>query len=346
MDFNLFIIGSYQLQNNPFTKVFRIVSPAKNISGRESMKNLKRKVLVIWSILILLIIMIPGLIIGLVDTYVINFADYERRIFKEYSANTNKGRYKKDGSPNFILNPMIMALSNWKVSVKSSGLRTKNVLMSMCLGVKSREHNQDVLGVRINFPETRQNDRAIISPQFEFNAYNVQGNFANLSNGVVANVGYIKEVSIWVKGRNYPYNLALRLANENNIEKEFFFGHMKFDNWRKLTWLNPNYIDSIKDRILIRKPMYPKDLPYFRFRSLVVYRQMDQIGGDFIVYFRNIRMIFEEHTSKPLTADINDEKVWKIMQKKAQAIMDKEHKKLADKADIYRNEINRLKKKK
>jgi len=307
------------------------------------MKNLKRKVLVIWSMLILLIILIPGLIIGLVDTYIINFGDYERRIFKEYSSTTNQSRYQKDGSPNYILNPMIMALSNWNVSLKSSGLRTKNVLKSMCLGVKSREHNQDVLGVRINFPETRQNDIAIIKPQFAFHAYNSKGNFASLSNGVVANVGYIKEVSIWVKGRNYPYNLSLRLSNEKNIDKEFFFGHLKFDNWRKLTWKNPNYIDSIRDRILIRKPMYPKDLPYFRFRSLVIYRQMDQIGGDFIVYFRNIRMVFEKHTSKPLTADIDDEKVWKIMQKKAKSIMDKEQKRLADKADIYRNEIDRLK---
>jgi hypothetical protein len=218
----------------------------------------------------------------------------------------------------------------------------------MCKAVRKKAHpndnlgETDVLGVRIRFPHTRQNDRAIIKPQFEFHAYNTNGQFANVTNGVVVNVGLIRDVSVWVKGRNYPYDFAARLWDQEMKTHEFFFGNLLFENWRKLTWVNPNYIDQVKDRVLIRHPLYPKDVPYMRFQSFVIYRNMDQIGGDFILYVKNLSMVYERYVETIAHDDIDDEEQWGIMRQRAQKQMDRETKKLADKADIYRSEMRRL----
>ncbi len=285
------------------------------------------------------ILLIPALVLALDDITVIDFGGYEKRITAEFqSISTNTQPVNQDGSPNYVLTPSVMAVSNWIVEVRSSGLRIPNIIKSQCLPVNSKLQKQSVMGVRINFPETRQNDRAYIRPQFEFHVYDKKGNFTNLSNGIVANVGLIKDMSVWVKGRNYPFDFAVRMIDQDSKAHEFFFGNLFFDNWRKLTWVNPNYIDQVKDRVIIRKPMYPKDLPFLKFSSFVVYRNMDQIGGDFVLYIKNLTMRYERHATSILEDDIDDEEVWKILQQRAIDNMQREQKGLAEKAhDLKQN---------
>ena len=53
---------------------------------------------------------------------------------------------------------------------------------------------------RIHFLTHRQNCWAKIHPPFEINAYDDKGGLANTNNGIVDNVGQIKNISVWVKG--------------------------------------------------------------------------------------------------------------------------------------------------
>ncbi len=300
---------------------------------------LQKRMKIVVFVILSLALLVPMIVHALSDITVINFGNYEKRITAEFqSISTNSKPKNPDGSPNYILTPSVMAISNWIVEVRSSGVRIPNIVKSQCLSVFSKLQNQNVLGVRINFPETRQNDRAYIRPQFEFHVYDKKGNFSNISNGIVTNVGLVKDVSVWVKGRNYPFDFAVRMLDQDNKAHEYFFGNLFFDNWRKLTWVNPNYIDQVKDRVIIRKPMYPKDLPYLKFSSFVVYRNMDQIGGDFILYIKNVSMRYEWHAAKVIENDIDDEEVWKILQQRAIDNMQREQKGLAEKAhDLKQN---------
>jgi len=280
-----------------------------------------------------IIISLPVLLFGLEERTVIDFGNYEKLITNEISVmNQGVPQTRADGTPSLVLAPEIMYMSNWIVDLRSSMARVPNILKSQCIAVQSKEHNQTVLGIRINFPETRQNDRAYIRPQFPFFAFDKQGNFANVSNGVIVNVGMVKDVSVWVKGRNYPYDLAARLTDSNNVTHEFFFGNMFFDNWRKLTWVNPNYIELVRDRVVERKPMYPKDIPYYRFNSFVVYREMEQVGGDFVFYIKNLTMSHDLYTTTIIDKDIDDEAVWKIFQQRTLESMDREHRALGEKS--------------
>ncbi|MDR2733961.1 MAG: flagellar filament outer layer protein FlaA [Spirochaetota bacterium] len=284
----------------------------------------------------ILIISLPVFIFGLAEMTVIDFGNYEKLITNELNAmNEGVARTRVDGTPGFILPPETMYVSNWIVELRSAMVRVPNILKSQCIAVESKEYNQTVLGIRINFPESRQNDRAYIRPQFPLFAYNRQGNFANVSNGIIVNVGVVKDVSIWVKGRNYPYDIAARLTDNNNVTREFFFGNMFFDNWRKLTWVNPNYIDSLKDRVVERKPMYPKDIPYYRFNSFVVYRDMAQIGGDFVFYIKNLTMTHDLYTTTMIDQDIDDEAVWKILRQRTLEDMDREHRALGERSHDF-----------
>jgi len=290
----------------------------------------------VFAILFVVLMSLPILLAALDDVTVIDFGRYEGRVKEELALiNTDSNPHHSDGAPTFIIAPEVMFVSNWIVELRSSGAHIPNIIKSRCTLAESKEQKQSVMGVRINFPETRQNDRAYIRPQFPLHAYNKQGNFANLSNGIAANVGVIKDVSIWVKGRNYPFSLAVRFMDQENNPKEFFLGDLFFDNWRRLTWVNPNYAESIQDRVLERKPLYPKDIPYYRFDSFVIYRGMAQIGGDFVLYIKDITMSYDLHTPTVLEDDIDDEAVWKILQQRTLQYLEREHRMLGEKAHDF-----------
>jgi hypothetical protein len=284
------------------------------------------------AILLAVFLSVSIVLLAGIDVTVIDFGQYEKRIDAEFTAmNEHIDPHYPDGTPGFVPSSSIMLLTNWIIDLQSSGIRVSNIINGQCQAVQSREHNQTVLGVRVSFPRTRQNDRAIIRPQLPLHAYDRKGNFANLSNGIVANVGLVKDVSVWIKGRNYPYDFAVRFIDNDHKIHEFFFGNLHFDNWRKLTWVNPNYIENVKLRVLERKPLYPRDIPYYRFHSFVVYRDMAQIGGDYVFYIKDLSMSHDLFAATIIDPDIEDDAVWRIIQDRIIRRMDREHRELGEK---------------
>jgi len=309
-----------------------------NCFGKQFRRRIMKKIIILLAVSLLL----PVAGFTMVDEPIIDFGKYESMMTVNMGS-TNAPLFDKQGTPNFVMTPEMMNLDNWVVELQTSGKRTRNVIRSICKKVYSKMQKQDVLGVRVNFPKTRENDIAIVKPKFKFNAYATNGNFANIGNGVVQNVGLIKELYVWVKGRNYPFGLSLRLVDRDHKMTEYYFGHLGFDNWRRLSWVNPNYINKLKDRIIVRTPLYPQSIPYMMFKEIVIYRQMDQIGGDFIVYFKKFGMRYEVYSADGVDVDINDEKIWNILSKKAIRNMKDERKKLAERNLDYKRMKKRIK---
>lgn len=190
------------------------------------------------------------------------------------------------------------------------------------------------LGARIHFPTHKYNAYAKIGPAFDIPAFDSRGLPINYSkfdpdwaagideaspalsyNGVMHNVAQIKNIKVKVAGRNYPHGLAVRLRDENGEVSEYFVGYLDFPGWRFLSWINPNYTTSYTAEELFRIPLYPTEVPYRVFDSFVVYRNGDQEGGDFVVYFAWVKMDFDLAVSPDELEeiDVDDDNWWYIM---------------------------------
>ncbi len=213
---------------------------------------------------------------------------------------------------------------------------------------------KEVMGVRIVFPEWNSNANAKIVPPFTIPAFEPLGdldengvrqplaegadkssyNTAHSENenvnrdfegtlfeggyGLVKNVGTIKAISVTTMGMNFPHGLYVLLTDNDNIERRYFMGYLGFDGWRELRWNNPQYITEVRTRELRVYPIYPRGLPYVKFAGFQITRDAAHIGGDYIGYFKDVKIIYDKAI---LTSDrdIADEDLWGIIGKKESA---------------------------
>jgi hypothetical protein len=214
-------------------------------------------------------------------------------------------------------------IENWSVKLAPSSASPENRVLSYCKGVESGKMNGEVLGMRIHFPTAPFNSWARLVPPFEIPFYEDSGTgdgqgtkFVN--KGVLSNVGTIKSISVRVTGRNFPHGLSISLKDTNDTVREMFLGYLDFDGWKTLTWENPNYVTDVKQRDLVRKPLYPENMPSIKFDSFTVYRHGSQIGGDFVVYIKDVQMVYDLAILET-ERDINDEESWGILKARRDA---------------------------
>jgi hypothetical protein len=209
-----------------------------------------------------------------------------------------------------------------------------------------------ILGVRIKFPETPYNCWAIITPPYEIPAYedaefDEQGNplgddpnaipdyyekyygkkYEN-GRGVIKNVGPIKSIRIRVYGCQYKNSLAILIKDDNNVVSEYHVPqYLDFDGWRELTWNNPNYITNVSNRELYIVPLYPRNMPFIKLYGFRIYRQGDQIGGDFVTYIKDVKVTYDLAV---LDKDrpIDHESAWKILEQRTIAAKQREMQKI------------------
>jgi len=230
-------------------------------------------------------------------------------------------------------------LENWDVELGESSADLKNKILSYCKSVKSQRFG-NTLGVRIHFPKWNNNSYALIKPAFQIKVYDTNGQFINAENGVIPNVSEVKSVSIWVNGRNFNYGVAIRLRDRFENVHEYFMGWLYFDGWRKLTFINPNFTENVTAKKLKREPLYPYDIPYLVFDSIVIYRPSDQIGGDFVTYIASMEIEYTPYFVDDEN-DIRDEQVWGIITKRLQKRQEVEEQRLLENIYLYQQEKKR-----
>jgi hypothetical protein len=229
--------------------------------------------------------------------------------------------YAQYGYPTVSFTPSDWKLDQWMVVLTSSANTVENNIKSYTKAVPSKKFNGNVLGVRVHFPKWNYLSWAIVRPPFDFYVYYDNGEDVNpetandadsTQTGVLVNVGMIKSVSAWIYGLNYPQQVGIRLINRDDVMQEYFMGSTFYDGWRKLVWMNPNYSDDVRDRVLQRLPLYPKSYPYVKFDSYVIYKPETNPGGDFVIYFKDVKLNYDRAIVRE-EQDINDEKAWGIL---------------------------------
>jgi hypothetical protein len=215
-----------------------------------------------------------------------------------------------------------LALDNWQVKLNSSARSVTNQELSYTKAVTVNKNATKfggdlVLGIRVHFPQSPYNAFAEIMPPFDIPAY-MQKNAQDTQGtkfdgyGVVKNVGTIKSLAAEVYGSNFPNGFAVVLQNQNNEDKTVFLNNLDFDGWKTLQWENPNYINDVRNRQIVRTPLYPKATPYYKLVGMIIYKDAQQQGGDIITYVKDITMTYDKAVLS-LQRDINDEAVWGIL---------------------------------
>ncbi len=233
-----------------------------------------------------------------------------------------------------------LALSNWDVELASSSKTVVNQKYSIVKPATVREGasrfgGDTVLGVRIHFPEEPFNSWALIKPPFEIPAYepkdenDMSGSKFN-NYGVVKNVGVLKSVSINVLGKNFPNGFGILLQDQDNNEKNIFIGNLEYDGWKTLTWMNPNYIDDVRNREIKKYPLYPKAAPMLKFIGLIIYKDAAQEGGDIVTYIKDIKLTYDKAVLT-LESDVDDEALWGILEERERSRRSAEFERLGNK---------------
>jgi hypothetical protein len=95
-------------------------------------------------------------------------------------------------------------------------------------------------------------------------------------------------------------------------------GYLSFDGWGELRWENPGYVQSVRNRELRIYPLYPEAAPFVKFGGFLVQRDASREGGDFIGYFRDVKIIYDKAVLDT-ERDIDDESLWGIIKERENA---------------------------
>jgi hypothetical protein len=237
-----------------------------------------------------------------------------------------------------------LAVPNWEVNLSASSRTVENIGFSYVRSSPSRQWGT-VMGVRIHYPLGPNYAKAWIRPPFEIPAFEPQANVsedgyiepvsgngitiasrfeapvgddgrtvdpAQPAYGVVKNVGTIKSIEVNAYGLNFPHGLSVLLIDSQGNEKSYFMGYLNYEGWRPLRWNNPQYISEVRNRELRIYPLYPFSTPFVKFGGFMLQRDADHVGGDFITYFKDVKIIYDRAVADP-DRDIDDEAIWNII---------------------------------
>lgn len=221
-----------------------------------------------------------------------------------------------------------LAIRNWDVVLASSSRSVENQGNSYTREAKTKKDSVTVLGVRVHFPVESFNSWARIQPPFEIPAFEEKAQAAGTAPaadaeatrfengfGVVKNVGTLKSITVRFYGLNFPHGLSVILIDSDGNESVHFMGYMRRDEWGELTWTNPAYVTEVRNRELRLFSVYPKSEPFVKFGGFIIHRDASMEGGDYIGYFRDVKIVYDEAVLKgqDYQRDINDEDVWGII---------------------------------
>ena len=223
-----------------------------------------------------------------------------------------------------------LAIPNWDVVLASSSRTVSNQIRSYTMEAPSKAFGT-VMGVRVHFPVEPFGSWAIIKPQFDIPAFELPADVDDEGNitasedgsisgpsrfedgfGVVKNVGTLKSVAVNAYGLNFPHSLSAILIDSEGKEQTVFMGYLRYDGWAELTWNNPQYVQAVRNRDLRLYPLYPKSTPFVKFGGFLIQRDAAHEGGDFIGYFKDVKIIFDKAVLDT-DRDIDDEGLWNII---------------------------------
>jgi len=223
-----------------------------------------------------------------------------------------------------------LAIANWDIVFAASSRNVTTRHLSYTRESTSQAHGP-VMGVRVHFPTGPINSWARIQPPFSIPAFEptdpsdpqsgtilskpsrFEGD-DDAAYGILKNVGTIKSIAVEVFGLNFPHTLGIILIDEHGVERTYNMGSLNFEGWGILRWDNPAYVENVRNRDLRLTPVYPDNLPYVKFGGFIIQKQANVQGGDFIAYFKQVDVLYDQAVIPEDEPEINHELEWNIIQ--------------------------------
>lgn len=235
------------------------------------------------------------------------------------------------GWPSYSYDPDDWNLENWFTDLAPSSSTIPNLKRSDVKNVQSKRFG-NVLGVRLHFQPWKHGFWAkVVMPYFLEPVFadgthislNDQDEDSGLAIGLLANVGQVKGAASWIYGLNFDYDYGVRVLDGEEIMHEIPFGNLKFEGWRRLTWVNENYVKegSIATWEPAVNPLYPGAFPSVKFESLMFYKKTPEFSRNasdpnFFTYVKDITLDYDIARLRE-DRDIDDEETWGVLAQQA-----------------------------
>ena len=188
-----------------------------------------------------------------------------------------------------------IAIENWEVQLSPNARTVRSLNLSQTRESPSRQWGT-VLGARIHFVTeiARLSGWARINPPFTIPANDSRFE----GQGLLTTDMPIKDILITVYGHNFPLRLNLTLLNSNNETFTFNYGYIFFDGWETLSLfrykeLSESWLLNITEDNRRTLANLNASLGSIRLQDFTIIKDAPVSGGDYIVYFKDVRIIYE-----------------------------------------------------
>ena len=188
-----------------------------------------------------------------------------------------------------------IAIENWEVQLSPNARTARSVNLSQTRVSPSRQWGT-VLGARMHFITeiARLNGWARINPPFTIpvNDSRFEGQ------GLLITDRPIKDILVTVYGHNFPLRFNLNLLNGNNDTFTFNYGYIYFDGWETLSLfrykdLSESWLLEITEENRRTLANLNSTLNSIRIQDFTLIKDAQISGGDYIVYFKDVKIIYE-----------------------------------------------------
>jgi len=169
-----------------------------------------------------------------------------------------------------------------------------------------------VISIPIHFVYSQKPYSIEIKPQYEMLDYDKNGKIAHEYYGLLKNVGTIRRIKLLTSGLMFNQFVNVVLKDKNGNLIRYPLGVVQNKKWTELIWENKYNQADIIPNIDDKRPLYPRELPYYKFYSLEISVSPQQKSKNAFLILHSISMqydlFFRSDEEDP--DGIEDDRIW------------------------------------
>jgi hypothetical protein len=163
---------------------------------------------------------------------------------------------------------------SWEVVFYPSGTKAETGSVetgSVPFGSPEKSEKSRFLELKVDFTRSRGDSIAFLRPVMAADGL-----------PAVGNVGSIRSLSLVLSLMGLDGETGLLTRSHLGEDRYIKLAEGSTEGWREYVWINPSYIDEVRENELSRTPLYPVFLPELSCAGIVIIKD-EAVAGDSIV---------------------------------------------------------------